>query len=142
MIHSANQSVTFSLLSSLHYSPIIKQHARLWVKEESWYTTAHAIVLRSMLQSNKTSVSLHIFLTHLLISPILRSHSPLLRSTHGWKQNSLNILSRFHSCTITRPPSSQTATIAPRCFPGLTFPDFDLAPKRNERFGYCGLDLV
>jgi len=24
----------------------------------------------------------------------------------------------------------------------LTFPDFDLAPKRNEKFGYCGLDLV
>src|SRR6218665_1183330 len=41
---------------------------------------------------------------------------------------------RFHSCTITRPPSSQTATVAPRCFPGLTFPDFDLAPKRNEEF--------
>src|SRR6218665_2481225 len=44
------------------------------------------------------------------------------------------ILSRFHSFTITRPPSSQTATVAPRCFPGLTFPDFDLAPKRNEKF--------
>jgi len=25
---------------------------------------------------------------------------------------------------------------------GLTFPDFDLAPKRNEKFGYRGLDLV
>jgi len=24
----------------------------------------------------------------------------------------------------------------------LTFPDFDLASKRNEKFGYCGLDLV
>ena len=32
--------------------------------------------------SQKTSVSLHILLTHLLISPILRSHSPLLHSTH------------------------------------------------------------
>src|SRR6218665_2188925 len=32
--------------------------------------------------------------------------------------------------------------IAPRCLPGLTFPDFDLAPKRNEKFGYCGLDLL
>src|SRR6218665_2227570 len=42
-----------------------------------------------------------------------------------------DILSRFHSFTITRPPSSQTATVAPRCFPGLTFPDFDLATKRE-----------
>jgi len=24
---------------------------------------------------------------------------------------------------------------------GLTFPDFDLAPKQNDKFGYCGLDL-
>jgi len=33
---------------------------------------------------------------------------------------------------------------APRCLPGLTFSDFDLALKRNEKFGYiyCGLDLV
>ena len=33
-------------------------------------------------------------------------------------------------------------TVAPRCFPDLTFQDFDLAPKQNEKFGYCGLDLV
>src|SRR6218665_2269709 len=52
------------------------------------------------------------------------------------------LLSRFYSCTTTRPPSSPTATVAPRCLPGLTFPDFDLAPKRNKKFGYCGLDLV
>ena len=25
---------------------------------------------------------------------------------------------------------------------GLTFPVFDLAPKRNEKFRYCELDLV
>ena len=24
----------------------------------------------------------------------------------------------------------------------LDFPDFDLTPKHNEKFGYCGLDLV
>ena len=35
-----------------------------------------------------------------------------------------------------------TPTVAPRCLPGLTFPDFDLAPKRNEKFGYCALDMV
>src|SRR6218665_2314295 len=54
----------------------------------------------------------------------------------------LSILSRLYSCTTTRPPSSPTPTVAPRSLPGLTFPDFDLAPKRNEKFGYCGLDLV
>jgi len=32
--------------------------------------------------SQKTSVSLHILPTELLISPILRSHSPLLLSIH------------------------------------------------------------
>jgi len=32
--------------------------------------------------SQKTSISLHILLTELLISPILRSHSPLLLSIH------------------------------------------------------------
>src|SRR6218665_2320157 len=26
--------------------------------------------------------------------------------------------------------------------PGLTFPASDLAPKRNKKFGYCGLNLV
>jgi len=36
--------------------------------------------------TQKTSV---ILLTHLLIPPILRSHSPLQHSTHVWKQNSL-----------------------------------------------------
>ena len=34
---------------------------------------------------------------------------------------------------------NRSTTLSPR---GLTFPDFDLAPKRNEKFGYCGLDLV
>jgi len=42
----------------------------------------------------------------------------------------------------TPAPPSPTPTIAPRCLLGLTFPDFDLALKRNEKFGYGGLDLV
>src|SRR6218665_1781709 len=53
--------------------------------------------------------------------------------------------SRWRNSELFRkrcPPSSQTATVAPRCFPGLTFPDFDLTPKRNEKFGYCGLEMV
>ena len=33
-------------------------------------------------------------------------------------------------------------TVAPRCLLGLTFTDFDSALKRNELFGYCGLDFV
>src|SRR6218665_3147720 len=40
-----------------------------------------------------------------------------------------------HSVLLLLPRSSWL-------IPGLTFPDFDLAPKRNEKFGYCGLDLV
>ena len=63
-------------------------------------------------------------------------------SLHRQGHRHRHILSRFYSCTTTRPPSSPTPTVAPRCLPGLTFPDFDLAPKRNEKFGYCGLDLV
>src|SRR6218665_2732084 len=31
--------------------------------------------------------------------------------------------------------------VAPRCLLGLTFPNFDLTPKRNDKFGHCGLDL-
>src|SRR6218665_2501534 len=54
----------------------------------------------------------------------------------------ISFISRFHSCTTTRQLSSPTATVEPRCLPGLTFPNFDLAPKRNEKFCYCGLDLV
>jgi len=33
------------------------------------------------------------------------------------------------------------ATVASRCLLGSTFLDFDLAPKRNEQFGYCLLDF-
>src|SRR6218665_1686284 len=33
-------------------------------------------------------------------------------------------------------PGSATAYMY---FLGLTFPDFDMAPKCNEKFGYCGL---
>src|SRR6218665_3538716 len=48
----------------------------------------------------------------------------------------------FYSCTTTRPPPQPVTTVAPRCLLGLTFSSFDLAPNRNEKFGYCGLDLV
>jgi len=38
-------------------------------------------------------------------------------------------LSRVHSCSATRPPSSPISAIAPHCLLGLTFPDVDLAQK-------------
>ena len=57
--------------------------------------------------------------------------------THG--ENNDEVVFTY---TTARPPSSPTATVAPSCLPGLTFTDFDLALKRNEKFGYCGLDLV
>src|SRR6218665_816125 len=52
------------------------------------------------------------------------------------------ILSRFYSCAMTRPLSPPIATIGPCCLLGLTFWVFDLAPKRNQKFGHCGLHLV
>ena len=59
--------------------------------------------------------------------------SPLLLSTEDRTLQA--ILSRFHSCVTARLLSS-ISTMTPRCQLGLTFPDFDLAPKRNERPGY------
>src|SRR6218665_1592461 len=69
-----------------------------------------------------------------VISPIFL-HSLLPHSTHDCSPNSssYSLLSRFYSCATTRPPSSPIATITPRYLLGLTFPDFDLAPKRNEK---------
>jgi len=53
----------------------------LWSSATAPLPTLHQLF---GMDSQKTSVSLHILLTHLLISPILRSHSPLLHSTHDW----------------------------------------------------------
>jgi len=53
---------------------------------------------------------------------------------------------RSYSCSgrrLIHDPSSPIATlIASRYLLGLTFPDFDLATKRNEKLGYCRLDSV
>ena len=84
--------------------------------------------------SQKTSVSLRILLTHLLISPILRLHSPLLtfHSRVTTEDRTLQaILSRFYSCATTRPPSPPIAIVASRCLLSSTFQDFDLAPKQS-----------
>jgi len=54
----------------------------------------------------------------------------------------LAILSRFYSCATTHPPSPPVEIVPLHCLLGLTFPDFDLAPKRKEKFGYFGVDLI
>ena len=67
-------------------------------------------------------------------------HSPLLLSTLDRTLQA--ILSRFYSCATTRPPPPQVTIVAPLRLLGLTSQDFDPAPKWNEKFGYCRLDLV
>jgi len=47
--------------------------------------------------SQKTSVSLLILLTHLLISPILRLHFSQLHSIHNWKPSSSSYISHPYS---------------------------------------------
>src|SRR6218665_67245 len=64
-----------------------------------------------------------------LILPFFLMHVKL-RSALSCLGGADAIVSRFHSCTTTRPPSSPHATVAPRYLPGLTFPDFDW--HRNE----------
>ena len=47
--------------------------------------------------------------------------------------NSVNLFEFIWVDILFRPPSSQTATVAPRCFPGLTFPDFDLGIETKRK---------
>src|SRR6218665_4127977 len=42
----------------------------------------------------------------------------------------------YPDSTPEPPPSSPITIVALPCLLGLTFPDFDMAPKRNEKFGY------
>jgi|SRR6218665_3646196 len=88
--------------------------------------------------SQKTFVSLLILLTLLLIylssACTLASYIPLTTEDRTLQA----ILSQFYFCATTRPSSPPIATVAPRCLLVLTCP----APKRNERFGYCELELV
>src|SRR6218665_3454969 len=89
----------------------------------------------------KECVRAHYFFS-LLISSILRLHSPLLHSTHDWRPNSssyrIPILPLRHDTSAITTDCNRSG-VALRCLPGLTFPDFDLAPKRNEKFGLTGL---
>src|SRR6218665_3150242 len=90
--------------------------------------------------SQNTSVSLLILPTHLLISPSIHLHSPLVYTPLTIEDRTLQaILSRFHSCATSRPPSPPIATIAPCCLLCLTIPDFDLAPRRNENSAIADL---
>src|SRR6218665_384748 len=80
--------------------------------------------------------------THLLISSTLSLHSPLLHSTHDWIPNSssyrIPILPLRHDTSAITTDCNRSG-VAVRCLPCLTFPDFDLAPKRNEKFGFTDL---
>ena len=65
-----------------------------------------------------TSVRLHILLTHLLMSPILGSHCPVLHSTHNWKQNYLRypIPGRLlhHDTSAIIADCNRSTTLSPR----------------------------
>ena len=85
--------------------------------------------------------SLFILLTHLLISPLIRLHS-LLHSTRNWRLNSLRYsipipLLRHHASAIIT-----DCNHSPSLSPWLDLAGFWPGTKRNEKFGYCGLDLV
>ena len=122
----------------------------------SWFSNhmPEPTVNHSFIQSNLCNSAVGIMLCYIMLCYMAICKAPLSLSQKAIQRCSQHdrlvkikvflsyILSRFHSCTSTRPPSSPTATIAPCCLLGLTFPDFDLAPKQNEKFGYCGLDLV
>src|SRR6218665_779274 len=79
--------------------------------------------------SQKTSVSLHILLTHFLISPISSARTFLCYIPFTTENKTLSdILSRFYTCATTRTPSSPTATVgqnrlphavSPACPPGF-----------------------
>jgi len=100
----------------------------LWASPSLTIAHHHRLVLRHLdgtelmpffgTHSQKTSVSLLILLTHLLISPILRPHSPLLHSTHDWKPNSLSypipvpLLHRHMSAIIT--DCNRSTMLSPR----------------------------
>ena len=63
--------------------------------------------------------------------------------TNAWAVPHLKFLGdRPPSPPIGLPASPPIAAVVPRCLLGLTFPDFDLAPKGYEKPGYCGLDLI
>ena len=66
---------------------LVLQSHSLWSSATAPLPTLHQFFGTD---SQKTSVSLLILLTHLLISPILRSNSPLLHPTHDWKPNYLS----------------------------------------------------
>jgi len=74
----------------------------------------------------------------LITCTYLHSH---LHSTHNWRPNSLS-----YPIPVPAPQNVchhyRLQPQSPRRLLGLTFPEFDLAPKRNEKFGNCGLDLV
>src|SRR6218665_3357548 len=89
--------------------------------------------------SQKTSVSLHILPTELLISPILRSHSPLLHSIHDGKQNSLRypipVLLLHHHTSANITDCNRSTTLSPR----LDLPGFFTGPPKKKFLFFCCL---
>src|SRR6218665_2247991 len=81
-------------------------------------------------------------LLNFINTPQVRLYSPLLHSTHDWRPNSssyrIPILPLRHDTSAITTDCNRSG-VALRCLLGLTFPDFDLAPKRNEKFGFTDL---
>ena len=89
----------------------------------------------------KLSTNDHSFISAISIAP-LQVHYYSERSRHG-----KDTVPEFHAeapQATAREGFVPGPYVASRegCLFGLTFLNFDLAPKRNEKFGYCGLDFV
>jgi len=102
----ANFSLSTSLIIIFRY-PALQSHP-IWSPATAPLPTLHQLFGTN---SQKTSVSLLILLTLLLISPLLGLNSPLLipLTTEDWTLYKISNLI-FHSCATTRPPSSPIAT--------------------------------
>src|SRR6218665_2653754 len=85
--------------------------------------------------SQKTSVSLLILLTHLLT---YLTYPPLALSSATLQA----VLSRIYSCATTRPPPPPVTTVAPRCLFGLDLPEFNLPWHLNETKSLAIADLI
>ena len=85
------------------------------------------------------------FVSHpsILISPIFHLHSPMVPlTTEVWTLQTM--LSGFYFLLMNHhtPAITTDCNRSPRLSPRLDLPGFCLATKRNEKIGYCGLELV
>ena len=83
---------------------------------------------------------------HPPISPLNSTSPPLALSSSAFHSRLKTELFKISYPDST--PAPHTTTIITDCHrstmlsPRLNLPDFDLAPKRTEEFGYCGFDLI